>query len=109
MFYVGNQGKFDAIAASVLADLKIIFPHINYYIVLAYLPTKSDNYNLRNYDVTIYPEGLERVPPKYAIIKRNAWMIDQADYVVTHVRNSIGNAHTFKTMAEKKGKIIISI
>lgn len=38
MFYVGNQGRFDAIVCSILCELKIEYPQINYAVVLAYIP-----------------------------------------------------------------------
>ena len=41
--------------------------------------------------------------------KRNAWMINESDFVVTYVRYSTGGAAHFKELAEKKGKIVINL
>ena len=41
MFYVGNQGQFDAIVRGVLRELKKECPQINYAVVLAYIPGKQ--------------------------------------------------------------------
>ena len=41
MFYVGNQGQFDAIVRSVLREMKKEYPQINYTVVLAYMPGKQ--------------------------------------------------------------------
>ena len=41
MFYVGNQGKFDAYVRSELKKLKQEYPQINYAVVLAYMPGKQ--------------------------------------------------------------------
>ncbi len=41
MFYVGNQGCFDAIVRRVLWDLKQEYSQINYAVVLAYMPGKQ--------------------------------------------------------------------
>lgn len=38
-FYVGNQGQFDALVRRCLKKLRILNPHIRFYVVLAYLPT----------------------------------------------------------------------
>ncbi len=40
LFYIGNHGGFDRMAEGVLRELSAVYPHIKYYVVLAYLPTK---------------------------------------------------------------------
>ena len=107
-FYVGNQGGFDRTVISCLKELKRIYPHIKYYVALAYVPGKKDEYEYRDFENTIYPAVLEKTPPKFAIDKRNRWMISKADCVVTYVR-TIGNARTYKELAEKKGKLVINL
>lgn len=107
-FYVGNQGDFDRILINRLRCLKKRYPDIKYYIVLAHLPTKGSLYT-NNYLDTIYPEGLENILPKYAIIKRNQWMIEHSDIIVTYIESPIGGAAKAKKYAEKKGKKIINI
>ena len=108
MFYMGNHGHFDYYAEIVLKELKEIYPHIKYAVVLAYLPRGSEceYYDFSN---TIYPEGLEKAPLRYAILKRNEWMLNKADYVITYVTTVVGGAAQFKEKAEKKKKIIIEI
>ena len=41
-FYVGNQGRFNAIVRSVLQELEQEYPEIHYAVVLAYLPGKKN-------------------------------------------------------------------
>ena len=65
LFYVGNQGDFDYLVRKNLEVLKKDYPHINYVIVLAYMPNKKSKSFCEDVD-TIFPEGLEKVPPKYA-------------------------------------------
>lgn len=103
-FYVGNQGDFDKIVIRVLKSLRKRYSTIYYTVVLAYLPKRS-----LYYADTIYPEGLEEVPPKYAIIKRNQWMIEQSDVVVTYINYPVGGAMKARIYAEKLGKRIINI
>lgn len=105
-FYVGNQGGFDAKVYHILRKIKKQYTNINYSIVLAYLPTPSTLYD---YDETIYPEGLENVPPKYAISHRNRWMIDASDYAIVYVNRSFGGASQFAELAKRKGKIVINL
>ena len=109
VFYVGNQGGFDSMVRKCLRELKSVYPHISYAVVLAYMPSLKDKAGYIDYCDTIYPEGLEKSPPKFAIINRNKWMINQSDYVVVYVDNIVGGAVKFKEMAERKGKIVINI
>ena len=105
-FYVGNQGSFDAMACSLLAEFEQIHG-IRYEIVLAYLPRQEDP--LCDADHTLLPEGIETVPPRFAIEYRNKWMIDHSDIVVTYVHRSFGGAAKFKELAEKRNKVVIQI
>ena len=109
VFYVGNHGNFDFMVKKTLKKLKLNYPHIDYSVVLAYMPGEKDELAYKDYTNTIYPGGLESTPPKYAICKRNIWMIDRSDYVVSYVEHSIGGAAQFKKLAEKKGKVIINL
>lgn len=104
MFYVGNQGAFDYMVKQVLNELGL-----KYYIVLAYMPTKLHDLDTKDYSDTIYPEGLEKTPPKFAIDKRNRWMIEKSDYVVCFVTKTFGGAAKYKQIAINKNKIVIDL
>ena len=108
-FYVGNNGNFDSMVHRQLKQLREKYPHIRYYVVLAYMPTEKYEFDTTDYGETIYPEGLESVPPRFAINKRNQWMVEKADIVVTYVKYSTGGAAQAKKIAERKGKAIINI
>ena len=106
VFYVGNNGNFDTMVRRQLGDLSKTYL-ITYSVVLAYLPTeKNKNDNLTN---TIYPEGLETVPKRFAISRRNKWMIQQSDVVVTYVTHNFGGAAQFKEMAERQNKNVVEV
>lgn len=105
MFYVGNQGRFDAIVRGVLRELKEEYPRIDYAVVLAYMPCKQHEDDLD----TMLPEGIEFVHPRYAISWRNSWMLQQSDYVVTYITHSWGGAAKFADKARKQGKRVINI
>ena len=105
-FYVGNQGNFDAMACSLLAEFEQTHG-IRYEIVLAYLPRQEDP--LCDTDHTLLPEGIESVPPRFAIEYRNKWLIDHSDIVVTYVTRSFGGAAKFKEMAQKKKRTVIEL
>lgn len=105
LFYVGNQGRFDFLVKSLLISLKEKYPHIRYYVVLAYLPQNNDI----DYSDTIYPEMLERIPKKYAISRRNKWLVQISDTVITYVTHSFGGAAQFRELAEKLNKNVINL
>ena len=105
-FYVGNHGSFDAMACSLLAELEQSHG-IRYEIVLAYLPREKAP--LYDSDHTLLPEGIETVPPRFAIEYCNKWMIDYSDIVVTYVTRNFGGAAKFRDLAKKKGKTVIDL
>ena len=104
-FYVGNQGSFDRMVADLLKEIADT-ADIRYEIVLAYMPKANDSFEETH---TVLPDGIEAVPPRFAIEYRNKWMIERSDIVVTYVRHSFGGAAKFKEYAKKKGKYIIEI
>ncbi len=109
-FLVGNQGNFDFLAQSVLQTcIKEEFPFLRYNVVLAYMPGTDPKHEPKDSSITIYPEGLEKVPPRFAILRRNQWMTDHSDIVICHVTHSWGGAAKAVEYAEKKKKIILPI
>ena len=106
-FYVGNQGRFDAIVRSVLREMKKEYPHINYAVVLAYMPEKRTEYD--DYSDTMLPEGIESAHPRYAISWRNNWMLQQSNYVVTYITHSWGGAAQYVNKAKRKNKRVINL
>lgn len=102
-FYLGGYGEFDSLAASVLREKKKLYPQIELILVLPYLHTSKE---ILEYDDTIYPP-LESVPPRYAISKRNQWMVDISDVVVAYVLHNWGGAATTMRYAKRKNKKLI--
>ncbi len=98
----------DSIARRTLKSLKAICPHIKYSVVLAYMPKEKDR-EYGDFSDTIYPDGLENTPPKFAISKRNEWMLRQSDFVITYINRIIGGAVKFKELAENKEKKVIEL
>lgn len=105
MFYVGHQGRFDALVHSTLQELKQQYPQINYAVVLAYMPGKAISAD--GYTNTMFPEGIESVHPRYAISWRNNWMLKQSQFVVAYVTHSWGGAARYVSKAEKQKKTVI--
>lgn len=107
LFYVGNQGNFDAIARSVLGELKKQYPHIDCGVVLAYMPENKKESDLIS--DAIVPEGLEFVHPRYAISWRNEWMLKRSDYVITYITHDWGGANRYAQKAIRQRKSVINL
>lgn len=107
MFYVGNQGRFDAYARCVLQDLRKIYSHISYSVVLAYFPSRKNGYT--DDADTMFPEGLELIHPRYAIHWRNRWLLQHSDYVVSFITHEWGGAAQYVKAARRHGTIVINI
>lgn len=109
MFYVGRQGVFDAMARSVLKELRLEYPHIRYAVVLERIPEKRNKSDPCDYSDTMLPEGIENVHPRFAISWRNKWMLDRSDFVVTYITHSWGGAAQFAEIAKRRCQLCINI
>lgn len=101
-FYLGGYGAFDSMAAAAVRRQKADHPDIEAVLVLAYLDRAAD---ADRYDRTTYPP-LEKVPRRYAISKRNQWMVDVSDAVISYVTRGWGGAAKTLDYAKRKGKNI---
>ena len=106
-FYVGHQGQFDSMVFYVLKELKAKYPKIRYTVVLAYMPDEHIK-ELYGED-TLFPDGMESVPKKFAISKRNDWMILHSDIAVCYVWKVTGGAAKFREKSVKKGLRVIDL
>ena len=102
-FLLGGYGQFDRLAAAVVRKQKERHPAIRSVLVLPYLDRKHD---ASLYDESIYPP-LETVPRRFAISRRNEYMIDAADCVIAFVTHDFGGAYTSLCYAQRKHKRII--
>ena len=90
-----------------MRELKKDFPNIELIFISPYLENKNLKVANEIYDDTIYPP-LETVPKKFAIIKRNEWMIDNCDILVAYVKYSWGGAEKTLNYAIRKKKPFIN-
>jgi len=107
-FLNGYKGDFDKECASVLWELKKKYPHIKLVKVLSYYnPNKIYENQLDVLD-EVFPE-IDEVYPKQKITKRNEWMVEQCDVLVSHIINTFNSgAYKMFKYAQKLGKVIIN-
>ena len=81
-FYVGQYGSFDRLATLAVKQLKQHYPFITLMLVLPYHPADRPIPTPPGFDGTYYPEGMENVPKRYAIVKANKQMVSSGVFAV---------------------------
>ena len=111
-FFLGEYGSFDAFCYRIAKKFKalhhnsklmFITPYINDSFLKKHLSEKE-----KRFDEIIYP-NLENIPPRYAISKRNRWIVEKADIIVAYVHHKFGGAYSMYRYAEQKKKEIYDI
>ena len=101
-FYLGGYGAFDSLAAAAVRRQKAVYPHIEAVLVQPYLNREFD---VSRYDSATYPP-LEHIPPRFAVAKRNEWMVCASDVIVSGVTRSWGGAAKTLDYARRRQKVI---
>lgn len=101
-FIVGQYGGFDRLAARCVVELKAIYSQIRLYILCPYHPTEREPDLPEGVDGTYYPDGMERVPKRMAIVQANRRMVKQSDYLIACVWHPGSNAREILLYAQKR-------
>ncbi len=106
-FYVGTQGGFDRLVYECLCELEEKYI-IKVVVVLAYLNREDE---LTYYDTkkTVFPDCLTKTPPRFAISKRNDYMLQNAEYLICYLDNQFSNTYEFVLGAIKRKMKIINL
>ena len=107
-FVVGNHGQFDGMVFSCLQSLSKDYPKISYSVALAYLPTNNQEYDIYH-GHSFYPEGVEIGPAKFAIERRNRWMIDASDCCLCYIKHTWGGAYKLARMGKTRGLQVLNL
>ena len=107
IFYLGGYGNFDKICFDLLSKLKSKYTNIKRVFITPYLYNYDKLKSLSKiYDETMYPP-IETAPPKFAIDRRNRWMIENSDMLICYITHTFGGAYkTYKYALNKNIKII---
>lgn len=103
IFYLGGYGEFDNLAKAVLIEQKKYHSHIEIVLILPYLNTSIDG---TGYCYTLYPP-LEGIPKRFAILKRNEWIVKQSEIVIAYVTHGWGGAAKTLEFAHRKKKRVV--
>ena len=108
-FYVGGYGGFDRIAAGAVKRVKRGHPEIILMLVLPYHPAERSIQTPYGFDGTYYPEGMEAVPRRFAIVQANKHMVENVDWLVAYVRHGASNSSKVLAYAQKRGIRCVNI
>ena len=102
--YVGRNGEFDVLAATVVKRAQKTFgrERCSLLLILPYA-SKDIEYYEQYYDGIIIPACAEKSHPKGAITKRNRWMVEQCDLLLCFVEQNRGGAFAAWKYAQSLG------
>lgn len=106
LFLVGNNGNFDFLVQEVLAGLKREGKDVRFRIVLSRLDEKALSMNQKE---TVFPEELENTIPKFAISKRNEWLIKNASVLIAFVKHRPSSSAVWVERAARRGLAVRNI
>ena len=98
-FVVGRYGNFDRLAARAVMEAKQRRSDVTLTLLMPYYRTDAELLP-DGFDGSLFPDGLETVPKRAAILRANQYMIHHCDYLIAYDAGHIGN--TRKLVAEAK-------
>ncbi|MBR3804070.1 MAG: hypothetical protein IKJ14_01815 [Clostridia bacterium] len=107
-FYFGGMSDFDNYCSHLVYELKLKYGSIKSYFVTPYLREPYLSFiNRKLFDDIIYPP-IENTPLKFAILKRNQWIIENSDLVIFNINHTFGGTYkAYQYAKRKKVKICI--
>ena len=101
-FVVGNYGMFDSMVIRALQQLKVKYPNIVLLLLTPYHPSVKTAIKPKNFDEIYYPESMESVPYKAAIIEANKKAISSSEYIIAYLKHSSSNTVKFIEYAKRR-------
>ena len=112
VFLTGGMGEFDSQFATAVRLCKIYNKDVKLILVKPYFSNElnvNKEYYEYYYDDIFIPEELADSHYKAAITKRNRWMIDQSQIILSGVYRDFGGAYETIKYAQKTDKRVITI
>lgn len=105
-FVVGRYGNFDHLAARAVLEAKQHHSDITLTLLMPYYRADSDPLP-DGFDGSLFPDGLETVPKRAAILRANQYMIHHCDYLIAYDAGRIGNTRKLVAEARKVERLYI--
>lgn len=112
-FWVCREGLFDRTAKCTVLQFKRKYPYITIEEIGARrIDPEDDNFfdpsTKKFYDYYI-PEEVSLSLSRFAICRRNDYILKHADIFICHVFSTCGKSYEYMKKAEKKGKRVINL
>ena len=102
-FIVGHYGAFDSMAAGAVKRSKAKHDGVELFLLLPYHPAERPIELEEGFGSSFYPDGLETVPRRYAIVRANEYVIRHVcDYLIAYDRNIASKTHDFVKTARAR-------
>lgn len=101
-FIVGHYGRFDRLAAVAIQRVRAR-RRIVLTLLLPYLPTRPLS---PEFDGSLYPEGMERVPRRLAIVRANRYAVDHCDALIVYAAHPGNSARLLDYARSRKVHIV---
>jgi len=108
-FVVGCYGSFDRMVTGALVRAKKRYPAIQLLRLTPYHPSEKHIELPSEFDGTLYPEGMETVPRRFAIVRANQYMVNHCDRLIVYVRLHGSGAGRILKLALHKGLDVINL
>jgi len=111
-FYVGNNGRFDALSVGAVRAVKQRYKDVRLILVVPKMNSTIKNnkdYYSDMYDEVLIPAESDAAHYKAMITVRNRWMVDNSDYLITYIRKDHGGAYSTYKYAKKKNINIVEL
>lgn len=105
-FIVGGYGNFDRMAAGAVKAVKHRHRDIGLSLLIPYHPAERHTEIPPGFDGTLYPEGMESVPRKFAIVRANQYIVKNADTIICYVKH-LGNTRALLEQAQKRSDLYV--
>ena len=108
LFLVGDSDGFDRMVKNVLSELQPIYD-FKFFVVLSRIPTKNRSEQYFDYSISVLPDGIESVLPRFRIDFRNKYMLKSSDYVISYIEREYGGAFKYYEKAKRKKLTVINL
>ena len=99
-FVVGRYGSFDRLAARAVMEAKQHHHNVSLTLLMPYY--RADDEPLPDgFDGSLFPDDLETVPKRAAILRANQYMTHHCDYLIVYDAGRIGNTRTLVYQARR--------
>ena len=105
-FVVGKYGNFDHLAACAVMEAKRYHSDVTLTLLMPYYRADADPLP-DGFDGSLFPDGLETVPKRAAILRANQYMIHHCDYLIAYDTGRIGNTRKLVADARKIERLYI--